>query len=557
ELCISDWVEMRTMRREDSVGSKLTISESKFEGLEPTACVPGTNIMVKNIFFHMPARRKFLKKDSIELNHILREFERLALVNTNIDFTLIHNDQTLHKFMRGSLKQRIADLFGKNLESQLAQVYTETGIVTIDGFIAMPRAAKKRGYQQFLFVNGRNMRHPFFHKAVMSCYEQLIAPDAQPSYFINFTVDPATIDVNIHPQKHEIKFEHEQAIWQMLIAAVRETLGKTQAVGALDFDAVDAPEIPLFNPQAVPASIDDASPEAFNPFAADTESGQGITYASVPAGRGSRTAGSSYGSDRSFGTARVGKAAGDSGTWGSRSVSLGESNRQSVPEDWEKLYESFNDRRNDAFASVAVPADDSASLDIKSDAPAATCIQLQDRYIAMSSPGGLMLIEPHRAHVRILFEKYMEMLATDDAKPSQKLLFAVDFELSPSQSALLMANIDEFRRLGFEFTSAAEGMWSVQAVPAQLDSVNPIEVVLTVLESLANDADGGSETMRRPLAIAMARAWAVKVHQRLTQAEMDGITADLFRCAEPNYTPDGQPVMSLISNDEIASRFTL
>ena len=168
-----------------------------------------------------------------------------------------------------------------------------------------------------------------------------------------------------------------------------------------------------------------------------------------------------------------------------------------------------------------------------------------------------MLIEPHRAHVRILFEKYMEMLATDDAKPSQKLLFAVDFELSPSQSALLMAKIDEFRRQGFDFTSAAEGMWSVQAVPAQLDSVNPIEVVLTVLESLANDADGGSETMRRPLAIAMARAGAVKVHQRLTQAEMDGITADLFRCAEPNYTPDGQPVMSLISNDEIASRFTL
>ena len=139
---------------------------------------------------------------------------------------------TLHQFLRGSLKQRVSDLFGKNMESSLAHISTETSLVKIEGFIGLPRSAKKRGYQQFLFVNGRFMRHPFFHKAVLSCYEQLIAPDSQPSYFINFTVDPSTIDVNIHPQKYEIKFEHEQAIWQILVAAIRETLGKTQAAGA-------------------------------------------------------------------------------------------------------------------------------------------------------------------------------------------------------------------------------------------------------------------------------------------------------------------------------------
>ena len=262
-------IDMRTMRRDDPTGCRVCISESKFEGIEPTATVPGTNIMVKNIFFHMPARRKFLKKDSVELSHILREFERLALVNTDVDFTLIHNEVTLHKFQRGTLKQRISDLFGKSLPAQLAPLSTETSLVKISGFVGMPSQAKKRGYQQFFFVNGRNMRHPFFHKAVMACYDRLIGADSQPSYFINFEVDPASIDVNIHPQKHEIKFENEQAIWQILTAAIKETLGKVQAAGALDFDTQDAPDIPIFDPEAEDAKgqprveID----SEYNPFA--------------------------------------------------------------------------------------------------------------------------------------------------------------------------------------------------------------------------------------------------------------------------------------------------
>ncbi|MDE6276670.1 MAG: DNA mismatch repair endonuclease MutL, partial [Muribaculaceae bacterium] len=253
-------IDMRTMRRDDAMGCRVRISESRFEGIEPVATVPGTNIMVKNIFFHMPARRKFLKKDSVELTHILREFERLALVNTDVDFTLIHNDVTLHKFLRGTLKQRIADLFGKSLPAQLAPLATDTSLVRISGFVAMPAQARKRGYQQFFFVNGRNMRHPFFHKAVMACYDRLIPADSQPSYFIDFQVDPATIDVNIHPQKHEIKFENEQAIWQILTAAIKETLGKVQAAGALDFDMADAPEIPIFN-HDTPETPDDPAIE--------------------------------------------------------------------------------------------------------------------------------------------------------------------------------------------------------------------------------------------------------------------------------------------------------
>jgi DNA mismatch repair protein MutL len=238
------------MRHGESVGTRIVISGSKVESQEPEACQPGSNMMVKNLFFNVPARRKFLKKDSVELSNIMREFERLALVNTDVEFTLIHNDAVLHQLMKGSLKQRICDLFGKSLDHQLIPVATDTPIVKISGFVSLPENARRRNALQYLFVNGRNMRHPYFHKALMQCYEQLISADTQPSYFIDFKVDPDTIDVNIHPTKNEIKFENEQPIWQILVAAVKESLGKFNAVPSIDFESVDVPDIPAFNPNA-------------------------------------------------------------------------------------------------------------------------------------------------------------------------------------------------------------------------------------------------------------------------------------------------------------------
>ena len=512
-------IDLRTMRHGDTVGTRLLISESKFEGQEPASCVPGTNMMVKNIFFHMPARRKFLKKDSVELSHILREFERLALVNTNIDFTLIHNDVTLHQFLHGSLKQRVADLFGKSMESALAHISTETSLVKIEGFIGLPKSAKKRGYQQFLFVNGRFMRHPYFHKAVLSCYEQLIPTDSQPSYFINFTVDPSTIDVNIHPQKYEIKFEHEQPIWQILVAAIRETLGKTQAAGAVDFDS-DSLDIPLFNPDATGGAPTTDFDAAYNPFAEQH---------SAPA----------------------------TTNYGSRRFSA-DSGRDSVPDDWEKLYESFNRKRDDAFATVELPPEPDDSIFAPEDiaAEAATCFQLQGRYIVAASPNGIMLISQHRAHVRVLYERYMAQLA-DGEIPSQQVLFAEDFELSPAQNATLLTNMAHFESLGFGLKENGKLRWSVTAIPAPLSGVSPVEAILTVLERLAQDGDSDPAVFKAPLALAMARAGAVKSQQQLSQADMDAIIADLFRCSEPDYTPDGLTVMSLLSNDDIARRFEL
>ena len=257
-------VDIRTMRHDSQIGTRLIINGSVVESQEPEASVPGSNMMVKNLFFNVPARRKFLKKDSVELANIMREFERLALINPEVEFTLINNDSVMHQLLKGSLKQRIVDLFGKSLEKQIIPIHTETSIVKISGFIGLPSSGRRRNALQYFFVNGRNMRHPYFHKATMSCYEPLIAPDVQPNYFINFEVDPSTIDVNIHPTKNEIKFEDEQAIWQILVAAIKESLGRFNGMPGIDFSTDDA-SLPLFNPNFEADTQLNLDPD-YNPF---------------------------------------------------------------------------------------------------------------------------------------------------------------------------------------------------------------------------------------------------------------------------------------------------
>lgn len=527
-------IDLRTMRRGDTVGTRLLISESKFEGQEPATCVPGTNLMVKNLFFHMPARRKFLKKDSVELGHIVHEFERLALVNTGVAFTLINNDATVHKFPAGTLKQRIGSLFGKYLESHIAPLSTETSLVKISGFVGMPRIAKKRGAQQFFFVNGRNMRHPFFHKAVVKCYEQLIAPDAQPSYFINFEVDPSTIDVNIHPQKNEIKFEHEQAIWQILEAAVRETLGKTQATGALDFDRDDAPDIPLFDPDSSAAMPSEGFDEsAFSPFDRQDESEapkrSSTTWQTRP---------SAYNND-----------SGTPERWHRPAT---------PPQDWQKLYEDFDRRRADAMTEAASVPDlmQNGSAADGGDRPldGPRSFQLHNSYIVMASHSGIMVIHQRRAHIRILYDRYMAALAEGGPVASQKLLFPEDIELPASQLVALQANMDRLAALGFE-VSCSGRYCSITALPAMLGEAAGGETLQALLEEIDERGGGSAEALNAPLARAMAESGAIKAVQPLSQPEIDTLTADLFRCAEPSYTPDGARIIAVIANDDISALF--
>lgn len=529
-------VELISMRREDTVGTQLLISGSKVESQQPAAAAPGTNLMVKNIFYNVPARRKFLKKDSVELNNILHEFERLALVNPDLDLTIIHNDMTLHQLRHGSLKQRIGNLFGKSMERQLIPIETETSIVKITGFVGLPENARKRGALQYLFVNGRNMRHPYFHKAILNCYEQLIRPEEQPNYFVNFEVDPSTIDVNIHPTKNEIKFENEQAIWQILNAAVRESLGKFNAVPSIDFDRDnDVPEIPAFNPNA--EVIPDFSASAdYNPFA----------------------------------ESEVASPSSPSSWQGSRSAGL---------DNWEMLFQSFEKGReetihpdsdtlfgggttgvagNDIVASRINADDDliepTVDKSVGGEGTPKSTIQLNDKYIITPTATGLLIIDKHRAHVRVLYETYAKSCA-EAPLPSQKVMFPEAVNLTPARIAILNEYRKEIAEMGFDLESMAADTWVINGIPAGISDSDNVQLLTSLLDDLQSGTDVTQRSVRQSIALHLAKAAAVNANRQLSDSEVEHLLSNLFSLSTPAYTPDGNKVIAEISTGEIRSLF--
>lgn len=507
-------IDMRTMRRGDSLGTRIVINGSHVESQTPEACAPGTNMMVKNLFFNVPARRKFLKKDAVEFSNILHEFQRLALVNTNVEFSLVHNDVPQTQLLRGSLKQRISDLFGKTMERRLIPVETDTSIVRLSGFVGLPEHARKRGALQYMFVNGRNMRHPYFHKAVMQCYEQLIPADEQPDYFLSFTVDPETIDVNIHPTKNEIKFENEQPIWQILSAAIKESLGRFNAVPAINFDVDDMPEIPAFQPDNS-ARHDIEIDRSYNPFRA------------TPA-----------------------------------------------TQDWEQLYDNFRRERDEAIgmqsrlndidsgssAEIDLDAIPSAtntpdgSLDLGAQQSSAATLQIKGRYIASPSKAGLLLVDQHRAHVKILYERYLDMYR-QGTLTAQRVIFPEVLRLSPAKHAILESITDELTRVGFDLSYLGDTSWSINGVPSVIDNLNPTETIERMIENASDSATDIATEVHERIALSMARSAAVKPGQPLTQGEMDQILSDLTRLPDPALTPDGLTVMKIIGLDDIGRMF--
>lgn len=528
-------VELLTMKHDATVGTRLVISGSKVESQEPEACAPGSNMLVKNLFYNIPARRKFLKKDSVELSQVMREFERLALVNPGLELSITHNDTLLHRLMRAPLKRRIADLFGKSLETQLIPVATDTSIVRLDGFVGLPAHARKRNALQYLFVNGRNMRHPVFHKAIMSCYEDILPAEMQPNYFISFSVDPDTIDVNIHPTKNEIKFENESAIWQILVAAVKESLGRYNASAGIDFDMTDAPEIPVFNPDAGAAHGIDLDPD-YNPFASSVDAPSAMPSA-APSPAGGYT------------THRA-------------SSSINTRN-------WEQLYADFEARRSEPAepaeavayqAQTATTSQGQSSLSF--DGPVeeaahdiAGYIQLDNRYIISPARSGLMIVDQHRAHIRILFDRIMAD-GNGPALTSQRVMFPEAVELTPAQSATLKTIEPELRAMGFDPSFLGGTSWSLNGVPSILPDGRAQETLRRILDDTAADTGiDGAEALRKAAALAIARGSAIQSGTRLSHSEMEVLMADLLKLAEPDYTPDGLPVIAIIPTADLTRPF--
>ena len=491
-------VQLTTRTADQDLGVQLCLEGSRVVSQEVCSCPVGANFEVSNLFYNVPARRKFLKSNQTELNNIIQEFERIALVNPSVAFSLSSNGNQLMQLSAGSSLQRIVGIFGKKLGEQLLPLQVETSLVSISGFVGKPEAARKKNSSQYLFVNGRFMRHPRFHYAVMEAFNHLIPEGDQVPYFVFFQVDPANIDVNIHPTKTEIKFENEQEIWSIIVAAVRDALGKFNAVPTIDFDVEGRPDIPAYDASGlanvkVPRVQYDTS---FNPFSSHSE------------------------------------------------------NRKPVRQ-WEKLYEKATTPNNQSAPIVQNPPT-TPNLFPDSQEMSSQHYQYKGQYILTAVQSGLMIVDQRRAHIRILYERYMKQMQEHNAA-TQGLLFPELLELSPSDAALLTGILDDVRALGFDITSLGGGAFSIVGTPS--GQINPVAVVQQMVESVKMQDGGHADALRHQLALVLARNNAIEVGEVLTLVQMETLIGDLFQCENPNLSPSGKTILTILQQEAIDKMF--
>ncbi len=505
-------VELLTRLRGTELGTHLILAGSELDVIEPVSCAEGSIFSVKNLFFNVPARRKFLKSNEVEFRHIITEFERIALVNPQVAFALFHNDVEVMNLPASLLLQRILHIYGKGQHDKLLPVEAQSSLVTITGFAGRPDATRKRSALQYFFVNGRFMKHPFFHKAVMQAYEQLIPVGDQPHYFLYFTLDPACIDVNIHPTKTEIKFENEQPIWQILVAAVRETLAKSSAIPTIDFDregAIDIPVYPSGGLTAVAAPRVQVDP-AYNPF--DT----------TP--------------------------------------------KYKRPEfDWSKLYEGFEGK---ARQTTSVPDEELVTVPevevaLPVEAPSAgrlfsetstSSYQYKGRYIITSIKSGLAIIDQHRAHLRILFDQYMQQIRQQKGF-SQQVLFPEVVQFTPAEASMLPCLWDDLHFAGFDLSDLGQGSYAVNGLPVGLEQVDMVALLKDIVSHAIETGRQAKDEICSGIALSLAKAAAIRPGKFLSAEEMEHLIASLFSSADSNLTPDGKTILTLLTEDELDRRF--
>ena len=517
-------VELTTRTADDDLGTRLQLEGSRVLAQEPVACAVGANFIVKNLFFNVPARRKFLKTPQTELTNITTELERIALVHPDIAFTFTHNGTTLMNLPPASHKQRIAAVFGTRLAERLLPVEVETTMVTIRGFVGTPESARRRGAQQFFFVNNRFMRHPYFHRAVQEAFTRLLPADQQVPYFIYFDVPPAEIDVNIHPTKTEIKFENEQAIWQILLAAVREALGRFNAIPTIDFDTEGRPaDIPVYNPNNTtppPAAPTITLNPSFNPFRPTPE-----RLSPRPPYQG----GSEYPSS---------------------SLPFNDPSHRSVPRDWESLYPDPS-MITSPEAEVTAP---SLIGRTGGESAGSSLFHYRGQYILLPVEDGLLFIDQHRAHLRILYDRYLALL-TSTGGTTQGLLFPDIVHLSVADATTLDAIQSDLHALGLEVSALGGDTFAVNGLPAGLEGVDPQRLLLDLLASVAERGSLDAEAVHGRLALTLARAAAIPVGQVLSPLEMQDLINQLFASSSPHYTPDGHSITAILPQETIDKLF--
>ncbi len=532
-ICAVAQIEMTSRRAEDEMGTRIEINGSEVIVQEPCACPIGTNIKVKNLFYNVPARRRFLKTDATELRNILNEFYRIVLVNPQCQFTICNNDEVLLDLPSGTAKQRIEQVFGKGTNKQftssLVELKSDTELISIRGYVGKPEYAVKNA-QQYFFVNNRYMRHPYFHKAVMTAYQGMLSADHNPSYFIYFDVNPESIDVNIHPTKTEIKFADEQSVWQILLATVREALGKFNIVPPIDFENASNIEIPApaknisdiirpeikFDPTYNPFN----QPNSFSPQWSDNPSSS--NHLDIrPQSRPSE-----------FHTKR--STAG-----------------------WEQLYNQQSEEINKTISTsnyLGSHEDLDSSLSLFDDDLAALTPYQYGRYILLPAHNGLLIIEQHRAHVCVLYEQIKQSLQ-ERRGVSQQLLFPELIDLTPDETSLLLQAAEELRYVGFDLYQFSPNTFSINGLPAILGEENATKAVMNILSLLKEEGINTREKWRDDIIQQLSEEAAIPSGKPMSEAEMRDLVHRLFELDLYGKTPQGKTVMNLIRINEIEKLF--
>lgn len=547
-------VELRTRRPDDDLGTALTIAGSRFVSQEPVQCPVGCNFTISNLFYNVPVRRKFLKSNTTELNNIVTAFERIALVYPDVAFTLYNNQTELYNLKAGGLRQRIVDVIGKKINQHLLPIDIDTTMCKISGFVGKPESARKKGARQFFFVNGRYMKHPYFHKAIMTAYERLIPEGEQIPYFIYFTVNPTDIDVNIHPTKTEIKFENEQAVWQILTAAVRDAVGMFNDVTAIEFDTEGQPDIPALGamPQADISAPKVQYNPAYNPFnepSAQRSSAAPDNWEQLYEGLSSahsrqQSAPSLFGNDT--GGVIQSRSNATNKPFADNGIVL--SKGFSKPDGLNAESAGFNALSADTDMLSA--STEPSPLEEKSP----THYQYKGRYIMTSVKSGLMIIDQYRAHTRILYEGYIEQM--QKRRPSsQKPLFPDTIHFSASDKVVVEAVMPELQNIGFELTPNEEGDYKITAVPSGLDGLDYVALVQDLVASAREKTTSAIDDINHSIALELARNAAVTYGQVLTNAEMENIVNSLFACSNFSYTPDGKKILTMLRQTDLEQLF--
>jgi len=491
-ICAVAQVEVCSRRAEDEMGSRLIVEGSQVLSQEPDMCPSGTNFKVKNLFFNIPVRRKFLKTDQTELRNLLQEFYRIVLVYPKVQFTFVSNDEILMELPSGTEKQRIEAVFGKgqknSFTSHFVDIASDTELISIRGFVGKPEVAGKNA-QQYFFVNGRYMRHSYFHKAVMTAYQGMLHAEVNPSYFIYMEVNPENIDVNIHPTKTEIKFQDEQAIFQILLATAREALGKFNVSPSLDFDREGYVEMPVQTTAPISTPLTTHSAEPYNPF---------------------------------------------------------KHNAQKITTNWQSLYTTPVAERQPLREEQAPLFEQTWAV--------SQVYQYNGRYLMMPTEGGLMMVDQHRAHICVLYEQYIHQMNSLQSV-SQQLLFPEILSVNTQEISLIEEVKDDLQHLGFQLDRIDPTSYSISGVPSMLGDKDPIATLKNILVSVETTGQNIRSEWQKQIALSLAKDTAIPYGKTLTKDEMADLMNKLLKLTNYRYTADGKTVVSILSDDELAKKF--